>query len=236
MVGTMKLEKIFIAGVLSTSVGLGVTISELDDFNAASGAPNPLESWEEGAQTSTGPIHELTGGPDGSGYLRDFANGVSQGGKVQLWNTDQWTGNFVGQSIVTLSLDAINLSGVGGETLHFRVAFNGPGGWFVSSPQDVEPETGWHSLSFDLSLGALEHAGQGDGAYDSTMSAVNRMQIISLDEGGAFVISTNSGLRGDSIVASWGLDNIRAGGAIPESSSMLLSMLGGIGVLRRKRS
>ncbi|MDB4544834.1 PEP-CTERM sorting domain-containing protein [Akkermansiaceae bacterium] len=221
--------------MVSTPVAAGVSITEFDDFNAPGGAPNPQESWREGDNSNTFPFQQLTGGPDDSGYLLDWSNGSSRGGRVQLWNTDQWTGDYLGQSILSLSLDAINMSGVDGEELHFRVAFNGPGGWFVTAPQTVLPEAGWQSLLFDLSLGALEYAGEGNGAYDSTMSAVSRMQIISLEEGGPFAFGANSGLRGELKVASWGLDNIQAGGGIPEPSSAALMLLGCAGLLRRRR-
>ena len=228
-----KLFLIF--GVFCSQTGFGVTITELDEFNAPGGGVNPNEGWLEGGNSVTSPFQQLTGGPDGSGYLNDFSAGVSQGARVQLWNTDQWTGNYVGQSIQIISMDAINLSGAGGEDLHFRVAFNGPGGWFVSEPQTILPETGWQSLVFDISIGGLVHAGGGTAAYDSTMSEVNRMQIISLESGGAFVFGGNSGLRGELVAATWGLDNIQAGGAIPEPSSMGLLLLGGLGGLRRRR-
>ena len=231
----MREFRFVIAGLLATSTSFGVSISELDDFNAPGGALNPIESWVEGGNSLTSPFQQLTGGPDGSGFLTDFSEGVSQGARVQLWNTDQWAGDYVSQSIQTISMDAINISGAGGESLHFRVAFNGPGGWFVSDPQTILPESGWQSLLFDISLGGLVHAGGGTAAYDSTMSDVSRMQIISLQDGGAFAFGGNSGLRGELVAASWGLDNIQAGGAIPEPSSMALFLLGSVGLMRRRR-
>ena len=153
---------------------------------------------------------------------------------MQLWNTAQWAGDYLGQSISTLSLDANNLSGPGGETINLRVALNGPGGWFVTEPQVLLPETGWQSLLFNLSLTGLVHAGQGNAIYDSTMSAVNRLQIISLEED-TFNIGGNAGLRGDTIVATLGLDNIRAGEAIPEPSGAALILMGCVGLMRRRR-
>jgi hypothetical protein len=153
---------------------------------------------------------------------------------MQLWNTAQWAGDYLGQSISTLSLDANNLSGPGGETINLRVALNGPGGWFVTEPQVLLPEAGWQSLIFDLSLTGLVHAGQGNAVYDSTMSAVTRLQIISLEED-TFDIGGNAGLRGDSIAASLGLDNIKAGAAIPEPSGVALILMGCAGLMRRRR-
>jgi len=227
--------RIFGTMILSAPVAFGVSIAELDDFNGPDGASNPRESWQEGDNTRTSPFQRLSGGPDGSGFLTDWANGSSRGGRLQLWNTDQWAGDYLGQSILTLSLDAINLSGPGGELLHLRVAFNGAGGWFVSEAQTLLPEAGWQSLVFDLSIGSLVHAGQGNAAFDSTMSAVTRLQIISLEDDN-FDFGGNSGLRGDLKVATLGLDNIRAGGAIPEPSSLLMSLLGVIGAWRRRRA
>ena len=230
----MKLLGILVSSVLSAPVVLAVSITELDDFNAPSGAPNPQESWLEGGGSTTPPSQQLTGGPDGSGFLIDSSTGISPGKRMQLWNTDQWTGDYLGQSISTLSLDAINLSGEGNETINLRVALNGPGGWFVTGPQVLLPETGWQSLLFDLSPTGLVHAGQGDAVYDSTMAAVNRLQIISLEED-TFNIGGNAGLRGDTIVATLGLDNIRAGEAIPEPSGAALILMGCAGLMRRRR-
>lgn len=230
----MKLRQL-VAGIALSQVGLGVTVAEFDDFDAPIGALNPTESWLEGVNSVTNPFQQPFGGPDDSGFLSDSSNGNNAGGRVQLWNTDQWTGDYLGQGILSLSMDAINLSGAGGEPLHFRVAFNGPGGWFVSDPQTVVPQTGWQSLLFDLSLTGLSYAGGGNTAYGSTMSSVNRMQIISLQEGGPFSVGGNSGLRGELVNASWGLDNIRAGVAIPEPANLMMALLGGIGLLRRRR-
>jgi len=230
----MKLLGILVSSVLSAPVVPAVSITELDDFNAPSGAPNPQESWLEGSGSTTPPSQQLAGGPDGSGFLIDSSTGISPGKRMQLWNTDQWTGDYLGQSISTLSLDAINLSGEGNETINLRVALNGPGGWFVTEPQVLLPETGWQSLLFDLSPTGLVHAGQGDAVYDSTMSAVNRLQIISLEED-TFNIGGNAGLRGDTIVATLGLDNIRAGEAIPEPSGAALILIGCVGLMRRRR-
>ena len=231
----MKEKWLFFIGFLLSQTGFGVTITELDDFNNSAGTSNPNEGWLEGVNSSTGPFRQLTGGPDGSGYLLDSSNGSSAGARVQLWNTGQWAGDYLGQSILNLSFDAINLSGAGGESLHFRVAFNGPGGWFVSDPQTLLPETGWSPLVFDLSQTGLIHAGGGTGAFDATMTAVNRFQIVSLEDGATFNFGGNSGLRGESIVASWGLDNIQAVSSIPEPSSSMLILLGLAGLSRRRR-
>ena len=230
----MKVLTILVSSVLSAPMIYAVSITELDDFNAPNGAPNPEEGWREGNGSPSQPSRQLTGGPDGSGFLIDSSSGISPGKRMQLWNTDQWTGDYLGQSISTLSLDANNLSGPGGETINLRVALNGPGGWFVTEPQVLLPETGWQSLLFNLSLTGLVHAGQGNAIYDSTMSAVNRLQIISLEED-TFNIGGNAGLRGDTIVATLGLDNIRAGEAIPEPSGAALILMGCVGLMRRRR-
>ncbi len=230
----MKILGILVFSVLCAPVVDAVSIIELDDFNAPNGAPNPQEGWIEGSGSQSQPSQQLTGGPDGSGFLIDSSSGISPGKRMQFWNTDQWTGDYLGQSISTLSLDANNLSGSGGETINLRVALNGPGGWFVTAPQVLLPETGWQSLLFDLSLAGLVHAGQGNAGYESTMSAVNRLQIISL-EGDTFNFGGNAGLRGDTIVATLGLDNIRAGEAIPEPSSAALILMGCVGLMRRRR-
>ena len=230
----MKVLGILVSSVLSAPVVYAVSITELDDFNAPNGALNPQESWREGNGSPSQPFQQPTGGPDGSGFLRDSSSGSSPGKNMQIWNTAQWTGDYLGQSIFTLSLDANNLSGPGGETINLRVALNGPGGWFVTEPQVLLPETGWQSLLFDLSSSGLVHAGQGNAVYDSTMSAVNRLQIISLEED-TFDIGGNAGLRGDTIVATLGLDNIKAGTAIPEPSGAALIFMGCAGLMRRRR-
>lgn len=230
----MKSLGILVSSVLSAQVIHAVSITELDDFNAPNGAPNPEEGWREGNGSPSQPSRQLTGGLDGSGFLTDSSSGISPGKRMQLWNTAQWTGNYLGQSISTLSLDANNLSGPGGQTINLRVALNGLGGWFVTEPQVLLPEAGWQSLIFDLSLTGLVHAGQGNAVYDSTMSAVTRLQIISLEED-TFDFGGNAGLRGDSIAASLGLDNIKAGAAIPEPSGVALILMGCTGLMRRRR-
>lgn len=205
-----------------------VTLSQIDTFDAT------VDDWIEGGNSESPPTWVGSGGPEGSAYMHNDSPGTSPGRNMQMWNTSQWTGDFAGAGVSRISLDAANLTEAGGENIHLRIAFNGEGGWFVTNPMTLLPQSGWTHLEFDIGELDLIHAGGGSEEYLETMQEVDRMQVISMAPGEYFEIRSGAGLKGDAILASLGLDNIRAEG-IPEPGSLILLGWGGLLAFRRKR-
>lgn len=211
-----------------TMFSSGVTVAQVDTFDST------VEEWIEGGSSGTPPEWRSSGGPAGSAYMHNDSPGQSPGRNMQMWNTTQWQGDYTGAGVSSISLDANNLTEAGGESLHLRIAFNGEGGWFTSQPVELSPQSGWTQLTFNIGLADLVHAGEGSEEYEETMSEVTRFQIISLGPNAAFDIGSGSGLRGEAILASLGIDNIQAIG-VPEPESLFFLSIGTLIGFRRSR-
>lgn len=224
----MKFHRAIVCWIGCAVPSFAVTLSQIDTFDAT------VENWIEGGSSDTPPTWAGNGGPGDSAYMHNDSPGVSPGRNMQMWNTTQWQGDFVGAGVSRISMDAANLTDAGGENIHLRIAFDGEGGWFVTNPLTLLPQSGWTHLEFDIGELDLIYAGSGSGEYLETMQEVERMQIISMAPGEYFEIRSGAGLKGDQILASLGLDNIRAEG-IPEPGSLVLLGWGVLAAARRKR-
>ena len=220
----MKPYSFFLA--LIPCIAGGVSLQQVDDFSSS------FSDWFEGEASDTPPTWMASGGPGGSAYLHNDSTGFSPGRNMQMWNTSQWQGDYLAAGGSAIRLNAVNRTEAGGENLNLRMAFYGEGGWFVTQPITLEPESGWQTLTYGISLSDLEHAGLGGEDYAETMANVWRMQIISLEEGADYNFGDASGLRGEPIEASLGIDDLTL---IPEPSSVALLGLAGFAYWRRRR-
>jgi hypothetical protein len=116
---------------------------------------------------------------------------------------------------------AADLRNNGTTTLSMRLAFNGPGGWFVTTVAPVTAFSGWTSRVFDIRPAALVSAGGGDPA--ATLAAVSELRILH---------SAAVDYRGAKVSSSFMVDNVRA---IPEPSAVMLVGLTGFFLAFRKR-
>lgn len=191
-----------------------VTLNQLETFSGA-------HDWTTGGSNPNPPVIQLDSGPTGAGdhALRVTANGGSgAGGKLLVFNESAWTGDYVGQAIVNLALDLRN---GGTTTLQIRLAFNGPGGWFVTPTNPVAAFSGWNHLLFDLRPASLLSAG-GTGAT-STMSGVTEVRVLH---------SANVDHKGAAVSGTFLLDNILA---VPEPAFTSYALLAGCVLAWRKR-
>jgi hypothetical protein len=149
-----------------------VTLYQSESFDTLGG-------WTSGAPNPVPPVLQADSGPDGpsDSALRITANGSGSGpgGKLVVFNRTNWTGDFTGAGIVAITADLRNL-GTAGD-LAVRLAFNGPGGWFVTGIAPAPRFGGWIRAEFDLSLSALTAVSGGSNAA-ATMAGVTEMRIL----------------------------------------------------------
>ena len=148
-----------------------------------------------------------TGGPAGAGdrFVQISSNGgLGVGGKLTMFNLQQWLGNYVGQGVTAIEVDLRN---TGTTTLNMRLAFkaqnlmNSPG-YLSATPVALAPGSGWQHVTFSLAPASLVAVG-GPSAYGTFFSTgIGDARIINE------VGTTN--LNGDLIVGQIGIDNIHA--------------------------
>lgn len=192
-----------------------VTLNQHESFSG-------VHEWDSGNPNPNPPVIQVDSGPAGGGdsALRVTANGGSgAGGKLLVFNETTWAGDYSNQGIVNLALDLRN---GGSTTLQIRVAFNGPGGWFVTPARPVAAFSGWNPLLFDIRPSSLASAGGSNAA--ATMSAVNEMRVLH---------SSAADFRGATVSGTFLLDNVRA---IPEPAIPCLLPLAGCLLASRRRN
>ncbi len=226
LAGLLSLGVLLIAGQPAFGVSLGL----VDDF------PADVLGWAEGGGSPTPPTWIAAGGPDGTSHLQNNSDGRGSGGKMVMWNDAQWTGDYLVAGVTRINLFADNRSG-SGQVIDLRLAFNGPGGWFVTPAAPIVDTLfgvdEWQFLTFDLSAAGLTHVTGGSGSYAATMGGVTRMEMIS-ENGVSFSTGLSSNvLQGDAIIAELHVDKIAA---VPEPASAIIAILGVLSAsLRVKR-
>ena len=168
---------------MSLASRAAVTLYQTESFNTFGG-------WTSGNPNPVPPVLQPDSGPSGSGdsALRITANGSSSGpgGKLVVFNRTSWTGDYTTAGIVSIAADLRNL---GNTNLSVRLAFNGPGGWFVTGIAPVARFGGWSSADFDLRPSALTAVSGGTNAA-ATLAGVTEMRILhssAADHQGAIV-------------------------------------------------
>ncbi|MGI9239466.1 MAG: PEP-CTERM sorting domain-containing protein [Verrucomicrobiales bacterium] len=215
-----------LALILSTAVtSTAVTLYQVDDFSSGTAG------WLEGDVSPNPPVVEDTG-LVGGGYLRnDSLGGGGAGGRLVMWNDEQWTGDYIGAGIVAIQFDALS---TGDQPVDFRFAFNGEGGWFYSPAIRIDDFASGPDLTlFTLPITSADllHASGGSGIYADTMSAVTRMEILTAT-GIPSVGRSPDVLRGDRLEGTLFVDNITA---IPEPGTGLLLLIASFAVGARRR-
>jgi hypothetical protein len=205
---------ILATGCLTLPLEAAVTLHQIEDFSG-------VHDWSGGIPNPNPPVVIADAGPLGGGdsALRVTSNGGSgPGGKLLIFNTSSWTGNYTAAGITGI---AANMRNTGTNTLSFRLAFNGPGGWFVTPASPVAAFTGWVQMEFDIRPTSLLNLEGSDAA--ATMAAVSQMRILH---------SSAVDFRGAQVSGSFLVDDIEA---IPEPSAWMIAAMAGIGTFFRKR-
>ena len=100
-----------------------VIVGQIDDFQDGTTA-----NWTNGAIIGITPVTNIaTGGPAGAGdrFIQITSDGSGPGGRLTVFNRDQWLGDYVSGGIKAVEVDLRNQGAV---NLSIRLAFkNGPG-------------------------------------------------------------------------------------------------------------
>lgn len=168
-----------------------------------------------------------------AGFLLHISDGDGANGKWLMWSdAADWQGDYLAAGVTGIRLDADNRAG---SPLGLRIAFDGPGGWFVSDAQTITNSTAgedWTELSFSLVASNFSHvgAGGGSGSFNATMSAVTRFEIL----GGPDSFTYRPGP--DIIDAGISTNTVAIDGitAVPEPSALAL-LAAPLIALRRRR-
>lgn len=203
-----------VAACLSVHVKAAVMLGQNEDFSG-------IHGWTSGGANPNPPVVGLDSGPLGTGdsSLRVTSNGgTGPGGKLLAYNRTLWSGDYTAAGVSSIMADLRNS---GSTTLSFRLALNGPGGWFVTEAAPVTAFSGWNSKVFDLSPSSLIEVGGTSAA--STLAAVSELRLLH---------STVPSNMGAQLSNSFMVDNIRA---VPEPSLFAIVALGGVSWFFRKR-
>ena len=220
----------FAAMLAVNSLPADIVNGQVDAFTSGT-----ADGWREGAQSPNPPAFDNGNGSDGlAGHLMNISGGGGGAGSRQLmWNDDsRWQGNYFGAGVSSIQVFADNRSGNGND-FNLRLAFDGPGGWFVTDAFALADGSGWTGFTYDIRTG-LTHiaAGGGTGVLADTMTAVERFEILS-SAGLPSFAGNGDLLRGDSVAGDLRIDNITA---IPEpAAGLLLTLVAFYGVSRRRR-
>jgi hypothetical protein len=202
------------AAFLAGCAKAAVTLNQIEDFSG-------IHGWSGGIVNPNPPVIAPDAGPLGSGdnALRVTSSGGNgPGGRLIAFNRAQWAGDYSAAGVLSVTADLQNLSTV---ALSMRLAFNGPGGWFVTDASPVAAFSGWTNHVFDVRPGALSSAGGSNSA--TTLAAVSEMRILH---------SVTVDFHGAQVSRAFMVDNIRA---IPEPSTGWGLALAAIALLFRKR-
>lgn len=210
--GTLRMLVVAIGSTLSASAA--VTLHQQQTFQGT-------HDWDSGSPNPNPPVILADSGPNGNGdsSLRVTSNGsTGPGGRLVVYSQSDWIGSYTSENITSL---AISIRNGGSTSLSMRLAFNGPGGWFVTPAQSVAAFTGWNPLSFDVRPTSLASAGGTNASQ--TMAGVTETRVLH---------SSSVDFRGARISSSFLMDNLRA---VPEPRLFCLAGLANFLLLRRKR-
>lgn len=182
--------------VLSVATAHAVTLGQADDFEAGTTA-----GWSEGAPSTNPPTNESSGGPDGvdDNFLSNVSSGIGNPGSRQvMFNRDQWTGDYTGQGIQGVRMQAVNL---GDGPLYLRIAFQGSNGtrWATTDAFELPADGVWRTAHFGLTEAQLTRT-LGAGDLAATLTSVTEFRILSAQAGPDWI--------GDSVVSTLGVDDI----------------------------
>ncbi len=194
-----------LATIVSVSVSLLLTLQaaplsatimpgQVDGFDGG------LSGWQAGGFTNPNrPDIQTTGAIDGP-YMRLRSNGsFGAGGKLVVFNTDQWTGNYLTADLSGIQMQVNNL---GTTSLALRLIFNDQAHGqtlTTKAPINLAPGSGWSTITFPLDQSNLM-----GGTFNTVMASVTEFNLVHSPT----IISTRSGAP--NISAILGVDNITA--------------------------
>jgi hypothetical protein len=180
------------------SVAAAVTLGQVDDFE-----DGLVAGWSEGAPSPTPPVNMSGGGPGGSSdsYLANTSSGgFGAGGRMAMFNTEQWAGDYENAGVRGIQAYLANF---GNAPIDMRIAIQGASGTQYGSTVAVTlPADGaWRLVVFGLTDDDLAPIA-GSAPLAEVRASVSSLRFVAAAAGPAWV--------GDRVVASIGLDDIRA--------------------------
>ncbi len=174
----MRRLSLFLIALLTTpALAAAVTLGQVDDFQDGT-----LQGWASGGPNPNPPIVVADQGPDGAGdwALVATANGTGgAGGRLVIFNSDQWTGDYLAAGVIAVGLDLLNL---GMNELTIRLTLRGPGFGddFSTRQAAVVPAApgSYQRVVLSVLPGDLEFVGFGDGDVLATLADVTEVRIL----------------------------------------------------------
>jgi hypothetical protein len=181
---------------------LAITLNQVDDFEDGTEM-----GWRESSFSPNPPSNVASGGPGGveDNYLQNISAGEFEGSRMIMFNTTQWSGNYLAAGVERITADMANL---GSTDLAMRVALakgTSPqfATWYVSAdPVNLPASSGWTQASFGLSEDDLICINAcGVSTLEDVLANVDMVRLLS---------ATMPRFQGDQIAATLGVDNISA--------------------------
>lgn len=213
--------------LLQSGTTRAVSVGQIDDFEDGT-----RRDWQMGfIDVTTGNITNIAnGGPAGTGdnFLQVVTDGtLVAGGRLTFFNKLQWSGNYTGAGVTTITLDLNNISS--SQPLNLRLGFNGNGGLFTTTASfTLASGSGWTQTSFSLLPADLTSVSGRSGltGFDAlaTLGNVTELRLLN---------STSPGWTGLPVIATLGIDNISAV-PLPPAALLFGSGLAGLGMWRSR--
>lgn len=191
-------------GLLALAVcALGVTSASAIDFGQFDTFPaGNAQGWSEGAPSPNQPTVISSGGPSGASdsYLSNSSSGgFGPGSRQVMFNTSQWAGDYTVAGVTRLQM---KLANVGPTAMSVRLTFTGSSGTQYSSTDAfaLPVGSGWMDATFLLSDTSMTSL-SGTDTLAQVLSSVTQLRLLS---------AGMPGFMGDAIVATLGVDAIRA--------------------------
>jgi hypothetical protein len=184
---------VFVAIIASFTILFAIELNQWDNFQDGT-----TQGWQTGAPNPNPPVVVTDGGPEGAGdaYLLLTSSGsTGAGGRLIVFNSAQWTGDYTGAGVEMISM---HMNNFGSVELSMRIVLQGPGDNFWSvNPVLVPPQSGWVTVQFPVQAGDLT----GGSDVSATLGGVTRVRILH---------SVSGSYIADRVTAQLGIDNITA--------------------------
>jgi hypothetical protein len=184
---------VFVAIIASFTILFAIELNQWDNFQGGT-----TQGWQTGAPDPNPPVVVADGGPEGAGdaYLLLTSSGsTGAGGRLIVYNSDQWAGNYTSTGVNMISM---HMNNFGSVELSMRIVLQGPGDNFWSvNPVLVPSQSGWVTVQFPVQAGDLT----GGSDVSATLGGVTSVRILH---------SVSGSYVADRVTTQLGIDNITA--------------------------
>ncbi len=207
----------FTAFAACATQAFGITLGQSDDFNDTT-----LQGWASGAPNPVPPVNVQDAGQLGIGdhvlHVQSTSAFSGAGSLPTVFNSAQWTGDYLAAGVNAITFDVNNLSNV---AINPGFEVQGAGGSvFTLSLITVPANSGWQTITISLAPGNLAPP---PGVL-ATLGNVTELRLRNI-AGGTVIIPA------DATTAYY--DNITA---VPEPASLALLGLSACALIRRRLS